>query len=207
MAAPDIFYKEAGGNQSTFDIFLFWNPPYFASNPHFAFDHVEWLKRSNMSPNTPKQERFWVTEIIIRTSLKIYIKLTKGRSHNKSQAEAKPSYIWSICPNSNSDPPPPPLLMASGHSFCSCGDRGGQSPFSQSEPVFSKCHRQMVPPPPTSACVPYKHNIWVWPSKYCLFCDKHSVSLGINVHVFGWHFLFKLSRVFIEMLKVSWKHI
>ena len=145
MGTPDIFYKEAGGNQSTFDIFLFWNPPYFASNPHFAFDHVEWLKRSNMSPNTPKQERFWVTEIIIRTSLKIYIKLTKGRSHNKSQAEAKPSYIWSICPNSNSDPPPPPLLMASGHSFCSCGDRGGQSPFSQSEPVFSKCHRQMVP--------------------------------------------------------------
>ena len=51
--------------------------------------------------------------------------------------------------NSDPLPPPPPLLMASGHSFCSCGDSFLSA---QTEPVFSKRHRQMVTIPPPCLC-------------------------------------------------------
>ena len=90
-------------------------------------------------------------------------------------------------------PPPPPLLMASGHSFCSCGDSFLSA---QTEPVFSKRHWQMVTIPPLPVC--HTNTIYACglPSSVVCFRRRLLVSLDFVVDVF-------LSSLFYDFLFIS----
>ena len=83
--------------------------------------------------------------------------------------------------------------MASGHSFCSCGDSFLSA---QTEPVFSKRHRQMVTIPPLPVC--HTNTIYACglPSSVVCFRRRLLLSLDFVVNVF-------LSSLLYDFLFIS----